>query len=111
MVIQILVTAGILFFILPNIYISYKKNSLTILGLFFWITFWCIGLILIWFPRIIEFIGGFLGVERSIDALIYISIIYLLYISLEQKIKTNDLSREITLLNRKIALEKIKKEK
>jgi len=110
MVIQIVVTIGVLLFILPNIYTSYKKNSLTKFGAVVWIFFWIIGLIVIWFPELIGLIGELMGVERSIDALVYIAIVYLLYVSLTQKIKLNEISKEITLLSRKIALNPIKKD-
>lgn len=104
MVIQILVTILILLIILPSLYHSYKKNSIAILGAIIWATFWITGLIIIWFPHIIELIGNALGVGRSIDALVYISIILLLYITLSQKIKSNEIEKEITMLSRKIAL-------
>ena len=78
MVIQILVTILIVLIILPSIYNSYKKNSIAILGTIIWTTFWIVGLAIIWFPHIIELIGNILGVGRSIDGLVYISIILLL---------------------------------
>ena len=109
MVIQIVVTFGVLVLVLPNIYSSYKKNSLTPFGAVLWILLWIAGLILIWFPHLIDLIGSSLGVGRSIDAFVYLAIIFLLYSVLSQKIKINELSREITLLNRKIAVKEVKK--
>jgi hypothetical protein len=111
MLIQILVTIGVVGLVLPSIYSSYKRKSLTKFGSLLWILFWLIGLTLIWFPELIELIGTSLGVERSIDALIYISIVYLLYVSLTQKIRINEIKREITLLNRKLAIKEIEKKK
>ncbi len=109
MVIQIVVTVGVLLFILPSIYSSYKKKSLTTLGGVMWIFFWLVGLVVIWFPELIGLIGDLMGVERSIDALVYIAIIYLLYVSLRHKININEMEKEITLLNRKLALKGILK--
>jgi hypothetical protein len=109
MVIQIVVTFGVLVLVLPSIYSSYKKNSLTPFGAVLWILLWITGLILIWFPHLIDLIGSSLGVGRSIDAFVYLAIIFLLYSVLSQKIKINELSREITLLNRKIAVKEVKK--
>ncbi len=109
MVIQIVVTIGVLLLILPNIYTSYKKKSLTTFGAVIWIFFWLIGLVIIWFPELIGLIGNLMGVERSIDALIYMAIVYLLYVSLTQKIKLNEISKEITLLSRKIAIKDIER--
>ena len=104
MVIQIVVTIGVLLFILPNIYSSYKKKNLTTIGSIFWLFFWLTGLVVIWFPELIGLIGELMGVERSIDALVYISIVYLLYAVLRQKIRLNEVNREITELTRKTAL-------
>jgi len=109
MVIQILVTIGVILIVLPSIYSSYKKNNLTNIGTILWSLFWIIGLIVIWFPEIIEIIGHFFGVARSIDALVYISIILLIYLVLKQKIKINEIEKEITILTRKISLQKVKK--
>jgi hypothetical protein len=111
MVIQIVVTIGVVLFILPNIYSSYKKKNLTTIGSIFWLFFWLTGLVVIWFPELIGLIGELMGVERSIDALVYISIVYLLYASLTQKIRLNEINREITELTRKLAIKDIEKEK
>lgn len=73
-----------------------------------WLFFWLVGLVLIWFPEFIVIIGELMGVERSIDALIYISITYLLYVSLRQKIKINQIEKEITQMARKSALSKVR---
>ncbi len=109
MIIQIVVTFGVLVLVLPSIYSSYKKKSLTPFGTVLWMLLWIAGLILIWFPHLIDLIGSSLGVGRSIDAFVYLAIIFLLYSVLSQKIKINELSREITLLNRKIAIKEVKK--
>jgi len=104
MVIQIVVTIGVVLFILPNILSSYKQKNLTAFGALLWLFFWLVGLVVIWFPELIGLIGELMGVERSIDALVYLSIVYLLYVSLRQKIRINEISKEITMLSRKIAL-------
>lgn len=110
MVIQILVTILIVLIVLPGLYSSYKKNNLTPLGASIWTVFWLAGLVIIWFPNLIGLIGKTLGVERSIDGLVYISVVLLLYLTLRQKIKINAIEREITMLSRKISLKDIKKE-
>ena len=111
MIIQIVVTLGVLVLVIPSIYSSYKKKSMTPFGASLWILFWIAGLVLIWFPHLIDLIGSSLGVGRSIDAFVYIGIVYLLYVSLNQKIQMNELKREITLLNRKLALQEVEEEK
>lgn len=109
MVIQIIVTIGVLVLVLPSIYSSYKRKSLAPFGLIVWLLFWVIGLVIIWFPSLINEIGRILGVTRSIDALVYMSIVFLFYIVFTQRTKTNELEREITMLTRKVAIKDIKK--
>jgi hypothetical protein len=111
MVIQILATIFIVLLILPNLYNSYKKNNLTPLGASIWAVFWLAGLVVIWFPHLIGIIGDALGVERSIDGLVYTSIILLLYLALRQRIRISQIEKEITMLSRKIALKDIEKKK
>ncbi|KUK77313.1 MAG: hypothetical protein XD93_0412 [candidate division WS6 bacterium 34_10] len=108
MVIQILVTVAVVIFIIPNLFASYKKSNLTLLGFLTWSFFWIVGLLVIWIEDLIGIIGDILGVTRSIDALIYLSIIFLLYSYINQKIKINEINREITDLTREIALKDIK---
>jgi hypothetical protein len=111
MVIQILATIFIVLLILPNLYNSYKKNNLTPLGAAIWAVFWLAGLVVIWFPHLMGIIGNALGVERSIDGLVYTSIILLLYLALRQRIRISQIEKEITMLSRKIALKDIEKKK
>lgn len=109
MVIQIFVTIAVVLVVIPNIYSSYRKNNITNIGAIFWSSFWILGLVIVWFPELIEIIGNFFGVARSIDALIYISIVLLLYLMLRQKIRINRIEKEITKLTRKVALQEVKK--
>ena len=109
MAIQILVTFFVLLVILPGLYSSFKKNNLGLAGAVIWGIFWVVGLIVIWFPSLIGLIGKALGVERSIDGLVYISVIFLLYFTLKQRIRINEMEKEITMLGRKFALKDIKK--
>jgi hypothetical protein len=110
MLIQIIVTIGVILFVFPSILSSYKKKSMTPFGAILWIVFWIAGLTLVWFPHLIDAIGSKLGVGRSIDAFVYIAIVYLLYLSLNQRIKMNEIKKDITTLNRSLALKDIKKE-
>jgi hypothetical protein len=107
MFLQILVTIGVLLFVLPNLYNSFKKKVLTPFALTLWFISWIAGLILIWFPHLIDTIGLSFGVGRSIDAFVYVAIVYLIYASFVQKLKMNEISKDITILNRRIALKDI----
>ena len=107
MLLQIIVTIGVAIFVIPSLYASLKKKSLTPFAFVFWIIAWICGLVLIWFPHFIDLIGERFGVGRSIDAFVYLAIIYLIYVSLTQKIRINEINKEITMLNRKLALKDI----
>jgi hypothetical protein len=111
MLLQILVTIAVLLFVLPNLYTSFKKNLLTPLALILWFIGWIAGLILIWFPHLIDLIGLSFGVGRSIDAFVYIALVYLIYSSFVQKLKMNEIRKDITILNREIALKDINSRK
>lgn len=108
MVIQIFVTIIIISIIFPNIYSSFKKQNITKFGAILWFSFWAASLTLIWFPNFIGKIGAFFGVARSIDALIYIAIISLLYTTFRQRVKINEIEKQITGISRKISLKDIK---
>lgn len=107
MILQILVTVGVILFVFPNLYNSFRKKALTPFALTLWVLSWIAGLILIWFPHLIDVIGLSFGVGRSIDAFVYVAIVYLIYASFVQKLKMNEISKDITILNRKIALKDI----
>lgn len=109
MLIQIIVTIWVVVFVVPSLYTFLKKKLITPFAFSFWLLCWISGLVLIWLPHLISTIGEKLGVGRSIDAFVYLAIIYLIYTALVEKIKIGQINKEITMLNRKLALKEMKK--
>lgn len=66
-------------------------------------------LVLTFFPSIRHVMGDFFGVERGADAIVYISIVILVYFVLFLLQKTESQSRELTRMVREIALMESKK--
>ncbi|MCA9381790.1 DUF2304 domain-containing protein, partial [Candidatus Dojkabacteria bacterium] len=67
------------------------------------IIFWLAGLVLIWSPNILDSIGDELGVGRGIDVVLYISIIMLFYIIINQNNKIRKLEKDLTKVVRAVA--------
>lgn len=93
----------IILIILAQLIVKLFKDRISILGSFMWIIFWVSGLIFIWSPELLDMIGGDLGVGRGIDVIIYMSIILIFYIIINQNNKIRKLQKEITKLVRELA--------
>jgi hypothetical protein len=61
-------------------------------------------LVFSFFPRVLDYIGKIIGIQRWADGLVYMSIIFLLYFSLLLLIKVEWQRQRITALAREIAL-------
>ncbi|MBP5204277.1 DUF2304 domain-containing protein [bacterium] len=111
MVIQIIVTIGIVLLVFPTVYSAFKKKTISLFSLIIWTLFWVGGIVIIWNPSLMGKISGFMGVQRSIDAIVYLAIVFLLYIVFRFRIRLNEMQREITMLTRKLAIKDINKKK
>ena len=111
MVIQIIVTIGIILLVFPTIYSAYKRKSISLFALIIWFIFWIAGLTIIWNPSIMVKISNFMGIARGIDTIVYLSIIFLFYMIFTQKIRMNEMKREMTQLVRKLAIKDIEETK
>ena len=111
MVIQIIVTIGIVLLVFPTVYSAFKKKTISLFSLLIWALFWIGGIVIIWNPSLMGKISGFMGVQRSIDAIVYLSIVFLLYVVFRFRIRLNEMQREITMLTRKLAIKDINKKK
>lgn len=102
MVIQY-VASVIISIILFRLFTKIIKDKIAITSSILWITFWGATLILLWFPNVLERISNIFGVGRGVDILIYLSIIFLFYIILNQNTKIDKLENKITTLVREVA--------
>ncbi|MBU0466345.1 MAG: DUF2304 family protein [Nanoarchaeota archaeon] len=74
-----------------------------------WAVIWLALAIIAFFPEIVFFLAGLIGIERAKDLPIYLSIILLFYLVFKIGIKIENINHEITRLVKKLALEKHKK--
>ena len=108
MVIQY-VASVIIGVILVQLVTKIVKDKIAIVRSIFWVIFWLATLTLVWFPEILAKISNIFGVGRGVDILIYISIIFLFYIMLNQNTKIDKLENKITTLVREIAKNETRK--
>lgn len=109
MIIQYIATS-IIAFILLQLILQVVKDRSKFFKLIFWGIFWGIALVFIWLPtNILDKMGAFVGIGRGIDAVVYLSIIFLFYSNFRQTEKINKLEKENTKLVREIAKNEAKK--
>lgn len=46
----------------------------------FWIALWCVGIFVVWFPDTTMILARFSGVQRGVDAVLYITVAMLTYL-------------------------------
>ena len=102
MVIQYVASIVILI-ILFGLLIKILKDRISIISSIIWVIFWSATLLILWFPNLLTRISTLFGVGRGVDILIYLSIILLFYMLLNQNIKIDKLEKQITKLVREIA--------
>jgi hypothetical protein len=108
MVIQYAATVIIAIIIL-QLLLKLRKDRLVWLKILLWLIFWGSALFVVWFPSIIAEIAQVSGVGRGVDVIIYVSIIFLFYLTFNQNSKIDELNKQITKLTREIAKNEEKK--
>lgn len=106
MVIQYLASA-IIALILIKLLIRILKDKIEIKSSILWIIFWSAALVILWFPTLLVEAGSILGVGRGVDVLVYISIIILFYLVLNQYTKLEKLDKKLTKIVRELAKDKV----
>jgi hypothetical protein len=97
-------------FALSRAFLRFKDNKLNIRDFIFWVVLW-LGVILISsIPNVISFVSGFFGIGRGIDLIVYASVILLFYLVFRLYVSIENQKREITLLVRKVSIERGKNE-
>jgi small membrane protein len=102
MIIQFIGTGIIVLIILQQI-VKFVKDRPSFIKTGLLTFFWSGVLILIWFPKIMGWLGEVTGVGRGVDVLVYLSLIFLFYYVLRQNNKIDQLEKQITKLVRVIA--------
>ncbi len=104
-IIQIIVVVFALF-ALSRVFLRFKDNALSIRDFIFWLVIW-LGLITVAsMPGSISTFSEILGIGRSVDMVLYLGMVALFYLVFRLYVKIENQEKEITLVVRKIAIEK-----
>jgi len=95
-------------FAFSRAYLLFKNSKINWKEFVFWTVIWVAIIIVSLSTQIMALISEFLGVERPVDAFIYLSIILLFYLVYRIYAKFDHVEHEITLLVRKISMKKKK---
>jgi len=98
-------------FALSRAVIRFYSKDLNFKELIFWSLLWLLMIILVFIPGKTNFLAKILGMERGNDAMFFLAIVALFYISYRLYVKSNEQEKEITRLVRALALKNIRKKK
>lgn len=107
-IIQILFLPFLLF-ALSRVVLRFKDKQIKIVEFGFWALLFLTAIFVIIFPNETTNFARILGIGRGVDLVVYASIITIFYLVFRAYIMIENLRHEITLLVRKLALEKLKK--
>lgn len=107
---QILISIIVLFIIFRTL-VAFKKKDLSLGFVVVWLSIWVGVLFFVFEQRLLSTIANSLGLSRGVDLVIYIALIVVFYLIYRILIYLKDLERKVTLLVRKIAIEKRPKNK
>lgn len=80
--------------------------------LFFWLAFWIVAAVIVLFPvPLTSYFAKLLGVGRGADLVVYMALALLFFMLFRLMVKLEKQNKEITILTRKIALNKVEEKK
>jgi hypothetical protein len=97
-------------FSLFSIYSIWKRRReqfLGIKGAVFWCLFWVAADVVVIWPKLSSFLANKFGIGRGVDFIVYISIAIIFFLLFKLHIKIESVSRNVTELTRKRALDKL----
>jgi hypothetical protein len=89
--------------------LRFKNGQLSVRALVFWGVLWSSAILFLFWPGQFEAFSKLLGIGRSVDAVIYASILVLFYLVFRAYVQMEELQNEITRLTRALALKDLKK--
>lgn len=111
MLFQQIIALVIITLFLIKIIIQKRKSQINKTEFFFWLSFWFISFLAIVFIKEIDILLESAGVSASgINFIVYLSVLFLFYLIFKLRLSVAKLDRELTSLNRKIAIKEVKKE-
>lgn len=96
-------------FALSRVVLRFKNGQLSVRAIVFWGVLWATAILFLFWPGQFEAFTKVLGIGRSVDAVIYASILVLFYLLFRAHIQMEELQNEITRLTRALALKDLKK--
>ena len=105
---QILFTLFALFAI-SSVIKRKRSNQFGAKGAIFWVLFWIASIIAVLSPDTITVLANTFGIGRGTDFVLYISIIVIFYLIFKLHLKVEMISRNITKVIRKEAIENCEK--
>lgn len=109
MLIQLLIVVFALFAVGRAAW-QFRRSKLTRSGFLFWFIFWVLVAVVAVLPQTAQRAASLLGVGRGADLVTYLSLALLFYLVFRLFTKIEDISREVTLMVRHEALDKMEKE-
>ena len=90
-------------------YLYYKRMNFTKKELYFWLAIWIVFLIVTIFPRIMQPIVGYLGLQRSMDLIMIIAFIILFAFAFHNYTVNHRVMDKVEKLVRELALKDLPK--
>lgn len=109
LLIQILIVLFAIY-ALARTFVRFRKRTIALGELLLWSSFWFAVGLFVMAPGITQWFARLLGVGRGADAVFYVSIVALSYAFFRVYIRSRHLEQQLTLLVRRLALEKRKAE-
>lgn len=88
----------------------YRSKDLTVLATFGWLAFWFAAGIVVVVPDSTFSLARLVGVTRGADLVVYVALVILFFITFRSMVRQEKLQRDITLLTRRMTLEKNSKD-
>ena len=105
MIFEILVVMFAVFAVSRS-YLRFRHSSESLAEFLLWIVIWTSIVVVVIFPGITAIPAQFFGIDRGIDLLIYVSLVFLLYSTYRIYAKIERVEQDITKLTREITLKR-----
>lgn len=103
MILEIIIT-GFALFAISRSYLRFKRNSESLWEFLLWVVIWSSVVVVVFYPQITDIPANFFGIERGVEFIVAMSILFLFYSTYRIYSKIEKVEQDITKLTRAIAL-------
>jgi len=82
-----------------------RQGALGRLGAVLWSALWGVAAVVVLLPDVASRFAGIVGVGRGVDAVVYLSVIFLFYLSFRIFLRLDKMDRDITQLVRRVSMD------